>query len=97
MAHDERELNKTIRKLKGELRQLRKLLHQTESELALIKSLWEQDVIDMAKKDRRKRVAKKPDNICPECGNPTITTMEIGIFVLTRCSSCDYFNREEKK
>lgn len=96
MARDERELNKTIRQLKAKVRQLRKQLDITESELYLVKSLWEQDVIDMAKQIRRDKIKEKKEHpLCPECGNDTLTSSVIGVWKLDRCSACDFFNRKE--
>jgi len=97
MSKDERyrEKNKTIRQLKAQVRHLRKELRLVHSELALIKELWEKDVIDMAKKQRRKNIENKKKDVCPECGNPTITHTVIGIWNLTRCDACDYFDRKQ--
>ena len=95
MARDERELKKTIRQLRAQVRQLRKQLTTAESELYLIKSLWEQDVIDMARQMRREKIEKKRSPLCPECGNDTLTTSLIGVWQLDRCSACDYFHRKE--
>jgi len=90
-----REKNKTIRQLKSQVRQLRKLLHQAESEIALIRDLWEKDVIDLAKKERRKRITEKRKDLCPQCGNDTISTNLLGIWKLSRCEACDFFHREK--
>jgi len=97
MSKDERyrEKNKTIRQLKAQVRHLRKELRLAHSELDLIKELWEKDVIDMARKQRRKNIENKKKDLCPECGNPTITHTVIGIWNLTRCDACDYFDRKQ--
>jgi len=90
-----REKNKTIQKLKAQVRQLRKLLKQAQSEIELMRELWEQDVIDMAKKERRKKIEDKRKDTCPQCGNSTVSATLLGIWKLTRCDACDYFNREQ--
>jgi tRNA(Ile2) C34 agmatinyltransferase TiaS len=90
-----REKNKTIRQLKAQVRQLRKELKFAQSEMELIRELWEKDVIELAKKERRKRITDKRKDLCPQCGNDTISTNLLGIWKLTRCSACDYFHREK--
>lgn len=90
-----REKNKTISQLKAQVRQLRKQMKLAESELELIRDLWERDVIDMAKKQRRQQIEDKRKDLCPQCGNDTMSTNLLGIWKLTRCSACDYFNREK--
>lgn len=90
-----REKNKTIKLLKSQVRQLRKMLRQAESEIELMRTLWEEDIIDMAKKERRKKIAEKRKDTCPQCGNSTVSATLLGIWKLTRCDACDYFNREQ--
>jgi predicted RNA-binding Zn-ribbon protein involved in translation (DUF1610 family) len=90
-----REKNKTIRQLKAQVRQLRKELKLAQSEMELIRELWEKDVIELAKKQRRKKLADKRNHLCPQCGNDTISTSLLGIWKLIRCTACDYFNREK--
>lgn len=90
-----REQNKTIRQLKAQVRQLRKELKFAQSEMELIRDLWEKDIIDLARKERRKRIEEKRKDLCPQCGNDTISTNLLGIWKLSRCEACDYFNREK--
>lgn len=97
MSRDERyrEKNKTIKQLKAELRHLRKQLRHAYSEVALLRNLWEKDVLEMAKKERREKIIDKRQPLCPECGNPTLDITNVGIWKLSRCNSCDFFNREK--
>jgi len=88
-----REKNKTIKLLKSQVRQLRKMLKQAESEIELMRTLWEEDVIEMAKKERRKKIAEKRKDTCPQCGNSTVSATLLGIWKLTRCDACDFFSR----
>jgi len=97
MARDDREKNKTIRKLRGQVRQLRKELRLAQSEISLLHTLWEKDVIDMAKNKRREDINKKRHPLCPECGNPTLDVTMVGIWKLMRCNACDFFNREQQE
>jgi len=90
-----REKNKTIRQLKAQVRQLRKELKLAQSEMELIRDLWEKDVIELAKKERRKKIEDKRKPLCPQCGNDTISTSLLGIWKLIRCTACDYFDREK--
>ena len=90
-----REQNKTIKQLKAQVRQLRKHLKMAQSELELMRELWEADVLDMARKQRRDKIEEKRRPSCPQCGNPTISTNLLGIWKLSRCEACDYFNREK--
>ena len=90
-----REKNKTIRQLKAELRHLRKQLRLAYSEVALLKTLWEKDVLEMAKNQRRQKIVEKKQPVCPDCGNPTLDVKELGMWKLERCSACDYFHREK--
>ena len=94
MARDERELNKTIRKLKGEVRQLRKQNKFLQSELDLLQTLWTEDIAQM-RKQRREKLQNKRQPVCPQCGNPSLDTTIIGVWVLTRCSACEYFDRRQ--
>lgn len=96
MARDERELNKTIRQLRAQVRQLRKENKLLRSELELIQTLWSED-IDQMRKDRRNKIEQKKQPVCPQCGNPTLDITVIGVWVLTRCKSCEYFNRDQKE
>lgn len=97
MSKDDRyrEKNKTIKHLKSEVRQLRKHLKLAYSEIALLRALWEKDVLDMARKQRREKIEEKRQPVCPECGNPTLDVTELGIWRLERCGACDFFNREK--
>ena len=90
-----REKNKTIRQLKAQVRQLRKELKFAQSEMELIRELWEKDVIELAKKQRRKKIEDKRKSLCPQCGNDTMSTSLLGIWKLIRCTACDYFDREK--
>jgi len=90
-----REQNKTIRQLKGQVRQLRKENKLLQAELDLIRELWHNDVLDLAKKERRKRIDEKREELCPQCGNPTVNITTVGIWHLVRCDACDFFSREE--
>lgn len=90
-----REKNKTIRQLKAQVRQLRKELKFAQSEMELIRELWEKDVIELAKKQRRKKIEDKRKSLCPQCGNDTISTNLLGIWKLSRCEACDFFHREK--
>lgn len=90
-----REQNKTIKQLKSQVRQLRKQLRIVESELELIRELWEKDMIDMARKQRREAIEAKRRPVCPQCGNPSMSITMLGIWRLSRCEACDYFNREQ--
>lgn len=97
MSRDDRyrEKNKSIKYLKAEIRQLRKHLKLAYSEIALLRALWEKDVLDMARKQRREKIVEKKQPVCPECGNPTLDVTELGIWKLSRCNSCDFFHREK--
>lgn len=90
-----RDKNKTINQLKAQVRQLRKELRLAHSELELIRDLWERDVIELAKKHRRQKIEDKRKHLCPQCGNDTMSTNLLGIWKLTRCSGCDFFDREK--
>ena len=92
-----REQNKTIKQLRGQVRQLRKALKEAESELFLIRELWQEDVLDMARQLRREKIETKRNLcLCPQCGNDTLTTSIIGVWKLERCSSCDHFERTKQ-
>lgn len=90
-----REKTKTIQKLKGQVRQLRKRVDEVESELALVYSLWEDDVLAEAKANRRKKLEDKRLPMCPQCGNPGLKESYIGIWVMRRCEYCEHFDREK--
>lgn len=90
-----REKNKTIRQLKSQVRHLRKELKLAHSELALLHTLWEKDLIELAKNQRKEDINKKRQPICPECGNPTLDITSVGIWNLSRCISCDFFDRKQ--
>lgn len=94
MARDERELNKTIRKLKGDVRQLRKENKFLQSELDLLQTLWSEDIAEM-RKQRRDKLEKKKQPTCPQCGNTTLDISKIGVWVLTRCGACEFFDRQQ--
>ena len=90
-----REKTKTIRQLKAQVRQLRKKLRAAQDEMELMRALWEQDVLEDAKRKRRQRIQDKRSELCPDCGNPTISTTLLGIWKMSRCEACSYFNREK--
>lgn len=92
-----REQTKTIKQLKGHVRQLRKENKLLQAELDLIRELWHNDILELAKKERRKRIDEKKKNLCPQCGNPTTQVTTIGIWEIVRCDACDYFDRREIK
>jgi hypothetical protein len=97
MSKDERyrEKNKTIRQLKSQVRQLRKELKLAQSEIALLHTLWEKDLIELARNQRKENIIKKRQPICPDCGNPTLDITEVGIWKLMRCNACDFFDRKQ--
>jgi len=33
--------------------------------------------------------------VCPDCGNPTLDVVNVGIWNLMRCGACDYFERKQ--
>lgn len=92
-----REKNKTIGQLKAQVRQLRKQLKLAESEMDLMRELWERDIIEMAKKERRKQLQQKKVDLCPDCGNPTLKITKVGIWTLVKCESCDFFDRSQNE
>lgn len=91
-----RELNKTIKQLKAQIRSLRKTNKLLQSELDLLHLLWSDDIAQL-KQERREKITEKRAPVCPECGNTTITISQIGVWTLSRCSGCDYFHREQKE
>lgn len=95
MARDEREKNKTIRQLKAQISHLRKELKLAQSEIALMHTLWEKDIIELAKTQRRENIIKKRQPVCPECGNPTLDITDVGTWRLCRCNACDFFDRKK--
>ena len=89
-----RELNKTIRQLKAQVRSLRKENKECNAKLELLHLLWAEDVDEM-REQRREKIEEKRKPACPQCGNKTLTTTYIGVWVLQRCGSCEYFDRTQ--
>lgn len=96
MARDERELRKTIKELKSHILSLRKQLITAETELANVKSLWEDDeVVAEAKKIRREKLEKvKEEDRCKGCNEP-IKSITIGKWQIVNCPLCGKRERHE--
>jgi len=84
------------KKLRAQVRQLRKQNKQLDAELELLRELWAADIQEM-RKERRKKVTKKRTPVCPQCGNPTLDIKQVGIWKLIRCESCDHFERTQEE
>jgi len=80
------------KKLRAEVRALRKKLHMADDELNLLQEIWQDEVADL-KKERRAKIKKKKIPLCPQCGNPTLDIKDIGAWTLIRCEACDFFER----
>jgi hypothetical protein len=80
------------KKLRGEVRALRKRLSAAIDELALLQDIWQSEIMDL-KKIRKENIKKKKAPVCPRCGNPTLDIRTVGVWTLTKCEACDYFDR----
>ena len=82
------------RKLRAQVRALRKALKEADYERALLTDLWAAEIEELKKKKRATRKRKNTPT-CPDCGNPTLDVKQVGVWKLERCSVCDYFSREQ--
>lgn len=85
------------KKLRGQVRQLRKRLKDTEQEMLILQDIWQAE-IEEVKKQRRVRVKNKKSIACPKCGSTAkYEEKKIGVWKIKRCSSCEYFDREQEE
>jgi len=80
------------KKLRADIRAMRKKLSAAKDELALLQDIWQGEISDL-KKTRKENIKKKKTPICPRCGNPTLDIRQVGVWTLTKCDACDYFDR----
>lgn len=83
------------KKLRAEVRTLRKQLHIADDQLALLQELWQDEIVEL-KQARKDSIKKKRTPLCPQCGNPTLDIKDIGAWILKRCEACDFFERKTK-
>jgi hypothetical protein len=81
------------KKLRAQVRQLRKQLKDAEHNLQLLQEIWAAELSEL-KAFRRSRQPPKPNTICPACGNPSLVFSTMGVWVLEKCSSCDHTSKK---
>jgi len=67
-----------------------------DAELELMRTLWEQDIIDRAKQLRREKIKVKKADVCPQCGNSDrYSVAQVGVWTMEKCGACDHFDRKQ--
>jgi cell division septum initiation protein DivIVA len=77
------------KKLRAQVRQLRKQLKEAEQNLLMLQEIWSAEISEL-KAFRQSRKPPKPDTICPSCGNDTLIKSTMGVWVLEKCESCEH-------
>lgn len=82
------------KKLRSQVRQLRKQLKDAEQNLQLLQDIWQAELSEL-KAFRQSRKTPKPETICPECGNPTLIHSTVGIWSMESCSACEHTDKRK--
>jgi tRNA(Ile2) C34 agmatinyltransferase TiaS len=83
------------KKLRSQVRQLRKQLKTAANELLLLEEIWQVEVTEL-KTARRNRKKSKENPVCPQCGNDDFDIKKIGVWIIERCGSCEHWKRYQE-
>lgn len=81
------------KKLRAQVRTLRKRVKQLEEELQIIHKLFKEEAI-AAKKQERRATIKKVEP-CGQCGNISFDTFTAGAYKFSVCQGCGHRRKHE--